>query len=205
MRRALFASIVGATLFLLGPSALDAQNPPRPPHQYYGDGTAESAAQIDGVAPPEGTVIIALDATGDEVGRTTITQTHWLIQVSEENTSTVSFEFLGCGDRTEAFPVQSGELTAVRIDAAGCEPTIDQAALAAAADATAANSSGSDVGTEEATATAAEAGPSNASSTSPTPVPADDGVDTWIWIVVVALVLGVLGAGIFWARRPRPA
>lgn len=149
-------------------------------------------------------MIIALDAAEDEVGRTTITQTHWLIQVSEEDTSTVSFAFLGCGDRTEAFPVQSGELTAVRLEATGCEPTIDQTALAAAADAATANSGGG-VGTETATAEAEAPGPSNASSTSPTPVPANDGVDTWIWILVVALALGVLAAGIVWARRVRPA
>ena len=42
------AAIAVTALPHLDDAPLDAQSPPRPPHLYYGDGGADSAAQIDG-------------------------------------------------------------------------------------------------------------------------------------------------------------
>ena len=42
------AAIAMMALPQLDTAPLDAQSPPRPPHLYYGDGGADSAAQIDG-------------------------------------------------------------------------------------------------------------------------------------------------------------
>ena len=212
------AVIVGASLPSFGQAPLAAQNPPRPPHQYYGDGSAESAARIDGMAPPEGTVIVARDTAENEVGRTTITQTHWLIQVSEEDAAAVSFEFLGCAGRTETFPVRSGDLTAVRLEADGCEPTIDPAALVATEAVAGEDSGGSateeapeaeieGVEDEQAAEAAADAAaavvPRDTASPSPTPVPVDSGGSgAWIWILVALLIVAMVGGVLYWLRRP---
>ena len=193
-------------------TSLAAQNPPTPPHQYYGDGSADSAARIDGVAAPEGTVIIALDAAQNEVGRTTVSQTHWLIQISEEDAEAVSFEFLGCGGRSQAFPVESGGLTAVPLAVSGCEPTIERATLAApeaGANEEQAGESSADPGATggevEQAAPESAAGADAPRETAPEgPIPAqgNGGVDAWIWILLgLPFGAGALGA-LVWIRRP---
>ncbi len=195
---------------------LAAQSPPLPPHSYYGDGGAESAAQIDGTAAPEGTLIVARDAGGNEVGRTAVTQTHWSILIGEEDADAVSFEFLGCAGRTQAFPVESGGLTAVRLEASGCVPTIDRAGLGAAqagaeesstnpaateVDEAASEQPQSESDAEEVDAAAAAAPPDTVSPR-PTSVSAGGGGNLWIWILLVLLMTAAVFGGLYWFRRP---
>jgi hypothetical protein len=210
------AAIAVTALPHLGTAPLDAQSPPRPPHLYYGDGDAESAAQIDGAAAPEGTLIIARDAAQNEVGRTAVTQTHWLIQISEEDADTVSFEFLGCAGRTQSFPVESGGLTAVRLEASGCQPAIDRAALGAAQAVAEESSTDPAVAEEDEArieeleresdaeeAAAATDPPRDTGSQRPTPVGAGGGDgDAWIWILLGVLVAAIVIGGLYWVRRP---
>ena len=93
------------------------------------------------------------------------------------------------------------------LEASGCEPTIDRAALeatAVVADEPASEPPQAEIEADEAAEEAAVSD-GRPESVSPDLAPAGTdggGVDAWIWIVLGLLFAAAVGGALYWVRRP---
>ena len=80
-------TVLGAAVLALSlASAAFAQAPPSPPFQSFGDAGSGSGATIDGAAAADGTVVIAWNEAGVNVGQDTITVGVWAILIDSDET-----------------------------------------------------------------------------------------------------------------------
>ena len=109
--------VMGAAVLALSlATAAVAQAPPSPPHQFFGSEGDGSGATIDGEAAADGAVVVAWNEDGVNVGESTVDGGLWLIQVSSEDASSVTFTVDG-NAAAGSFDVESGALTSVSLAA----------------------------------------------------------------------------------------
>lgn len=114
-RRATLALVVMGAMVYGVTAALAQEQPPPAPHQFFGSVNTGSAAILDGVQAPDGSIVSATNETSVLVDDATITGGTWVIQVETTVATTVVFR-LDDSCPSDAFAVASGTLTEVALD-----------------------------------------------------------------------------------------
>ncbi len=123
-------TVLGAAVLALSlASAAFAQAPPPVPHSFFGSAADGSGATLDDAAAADGAVVVAWNEAGVNVGETTIADGLWLIGVSSDDASSVTFTLDGNADSNAAIDVTDAGFTAVTITATtGAAPPPDDPA-----------------------------------------------------------------------------